>query len=198
MGRLNARTSNWRVVGLNHCFADQSRIGQELGLHKSSVSEMLTRLEGLEWIRRIKDTDDARRRIVELTALGYRRFREACKILFRWKIMRPQLDELIQGLERDRPFNEAFERTWCGIARIARLYGDTSTCDFYDRQYSFDVPELTEWEYRTRRTFGTECGPRIPDVIIRFLYRWERHYGGRHVGPRGDHPSRRDIRTDQD
>lgn len=189
MGRLNARTKKWAHVRLNHCFAEQRRMVVELGLHKSSVAEMLDRLEGLQWITRSVDIDDGRVRLVSMTALGLERLAAACKILFRWKIMRPQLDAIIQGLEPDRPFNEAFERVWTAIARIGRLFGDTATFDFYDRQLGFKVPEHTALEYQTGRLFGCEAGTRVPDFVLLFLYRWEQRGKKCVDGYRIPHPS---------
>lgn len=117
----------------NYCFMEQSRIVRELGLHKSTVSEALARLEELGWVKRFRDCDDRRIVIVEMTELGLARTWEACKLLYRQKLLKRPVDRIVRLLEPLRPFNEAFERVWQTINGLARFFGDTSTFGFYDR-----------------------------------------------------------------
>ena len=173
---LHRHKRDWmkkREVGLNLCFMEQSEIVRELGLHKSTVSEALGRLEELGWIERTRDYGDRRNLLVQMTELGLARTAEACKILFRWDVVRRPVDRLVRELAPGRPFNEAFERVWTIISELARFFGDTSTFGCYERQISYEVPDYTEWEHLAHRLHGCDAGTRLPDFVIQFLYRWE-------------------------
>ena len=182
-----------RATELNGCFVDQGSIVEALGLHKSTVSEALGRLEELGWIERRRGCRDARedgrRQIVQMTELGLARTAEACKILFRWDIVKRPVDQMVRHLEPALPFNDAFAKVWTTISELARAFGDTSTFAFYDRQISFEPPDFTTWERFTNRLFDCSAGARLPDFVIAFLFRWENH--GRRSRFRGHlpHPS---------
>jgi len=122
---------------VNACFMSQGSMIRELGLHRSTVSEALATLEKMGWIDRCRDYDDGRHNLVGLTALGMRRFRLACFILFTRKVLKRPVDRLVRWLEPQLPFNLAFERVWETLNAIARYFGDLADFDFYDRQNGY-------------------------------------------------------------
>src|SRR5262245_21710400 len=65
----------------------QSGLRKDLGLHRSTVSKMLKRLEEMGWIRRERNTIDRRTFSVRLTELGLRRIWRAMRRVFRRKVM---------------------------------------------------------------------------------------------------------------
>ena len=70
----------------------QQGLIQDLGLHPSTVSKMLTRLEQMGWIRRVPEDHDARLKYVMLTALGLRKIWEAMRIVFRSRVIRKRYE----------------------------------------------------------------------------------------------------------
>jgi len=103
--KLNARTerkAKRRDTTLNFCFLEQRAIVQRLGLHKSTVSEALKRLKELGWITIERDYDDGRANLVVMTQLGLERLALACKILYRWDVVRRPTDHVVRQLDRRR------------------------------------------------------------------------------------------------
>jgi DNA-binding MarR family transcriptional regulator len=62
--------------------ATQSMIRRKLGVARSTVSRMLAAMEKAGLVTRERDPRDGRERCVELTAEGWRRFRDARRDLF--------------------------------------------------------------------------------------------------------------------
>jgi DNA-binding MarR family transcriptional regulator len=65
------------------CITDQSELSCQLGVHKSVVSRMLRSLERIGLVVRERCVGDRRRLIVELTAAGIARLRDAARCLVR-------------------------------------------------------------------------------------------------------------------
>lgn len=143
-GVVRAGRSAGAKPGVNECFMRQEAIIRELGLHPSSVSEALGKLEKLGWIDRVRNYDDRRYNLVGLTALGYRRYRRAATLVFVRKLLKRPVDRLVRLIEPRRPFNEAFDKVWETINLIARYFGDSSTFQLYDRQSSYDMPRTLD------------------------------------------------------
>jgi DNA-binding MarR family transcriptional regulator len=74
----------------------QLDLARNIGVTPSVVVDMLDEMEGLDAVRRVRDTADRRRQLVELTPEGTRLCRRARQLA-------RQLDaELLRGLEPDR------------------------------------------------------------------------------------------------
>jgi DNA-binding MarR family transcriptional regulator len=102
------------------CAAARSQTGlcRDLGLHRSTVSKMLTRLEEMGWVRRERDASDRRRFNVELTEKGLRKIWQAMRRVFRGKVMRRAYERLF-GVPPAQPWDE-FEATYDPVAAAAR------------------------------------------------------------------------------
>jgi DNA-binding MarR family transcriptional regulator len=96
----------------------QTGLCRDLGLHRSTVSKMLTRLEEMGWVHRERDAVDRRRFNIELTEKGLRKIWQAMRRVFRGKVMRRAYERLF-GVEPPQPWDE-FEATYDPVAAAAR------------------------------------------------------------------------------
>jgi DNA-binding MarR family transcriptional regulator len=79
----------------------QPELRHDLGLHRSTVSKMLKRLEQMGWVRRTRCLLDRRVNNVALTELGLRAIWRAMRRVFRGKkIPRRAYEELFRNRER--------------------------------------------------------------------------------------------------
>jgi DNA-binding MarR family transcriptional regulator len=106
---------------------DQSHIVQCLGLHKSTISKMLHRLEEIGWISRIRDCDDRRIKVVRLTKPGLRALGKAMRFLFRGRHLAKPYDRITRLFEPTESVAKAHSKIWATIDGIARFMGDTSS-----------------------------------------------------------------------
>jgi DNA-binding MarR family transcriptional regulator len=109
----------------------QRAITRALGLHPSTVSKMLKRLEELGWLTRYPDYDDSRVKAVELTPLGVRKAWEAMRRVFRQRLMLQPFETLARSLRPTAHVIEGLEHLYDTLELIAGHFGDTSTF-YYD------------------------------------------------------------------
>src|SRR5262245_42446183 len=76
--------------------ATAARLSEDLGLHRTTVSKLLKRLEQLGWIQRVPHPGDRRSKGVELTQQGSRRISHAMRIVFRRKRLRRVYERLFR------------------------------------------------------------------------------------------------------
>lgn len=101
-----------------------------LGLHPSTISKMLKRLEEMGWITRERDFDDRRKKVVFFTALGLRRAWRAMRRVFRGRLFLKPFEELSSALVRsDHPL-DAVTRVLTITRNIATYFGDYSTVHY--------------------------------------------------------------------
>jgi DNA-binding MarR family transcriptional regulator len=77
----------------------QTELWKDLGLHRSTVAKMLSRLEELGWIRRERDELDRRTFVVALTKKGLRLIWRAMRRVFRQKIIRKEYERLFRPVD---------------------------------------------------------------------------------------------------
>ena len=111
---------------------DQRHVVQCLGLHKSTVSKMLIRLEEMGWISRIQDIEDRRRKIVRLTKDGLRALAKAMRFFFRGRHLAKPYDRIVRLFEPAQCVPTARSKIWATIDGIARFMGDTSSIWYED------------------------------------------------------------------
>ncbi len=106
----------------------QRDIVQWLGLHPSTVSIMLKRMENLGWIRRRRDEDngDRRVRIVSMTELGFRIAFRAMRRVYRMRLLLKPFERIVRQLRPLDHVLDGIEYVWSTIDGIARFFGDRS------------------------------------------------------------------------
>lgn len=105
-------------------FTTQKRIREGLGLHPSTISKMLKRLEQLGWITRERDYDDRRVKSVMLTKLGRRKAWKAMRINFRGRTLASHYEMLVRRLRPLDPPLEGLDHLWDTLDFIALGFGD--------------------------------------------------------------------------
>ena len=117
----------------------QRAITRALGLHPSTISKLLKRLEELGWVKRFRDYDDPRVKGVELTPLGVRKAWEAMRRVFRGRLMLKPFEELARALHPTRHVIEGLEHLYDTLEGVADFFGDESTF-YYDYGLESAVP----------------------------------------------------------
>jgi DNA-binding MarR family transcriptional regulator len=129
----------------------QVELCRDLGLHRSTVSKMLKRLEQMGWIRRTRCLLDKRINNVALTELGLRAIWRAMRRVFRGKkIPRRAYEEIFRGREMSpsegpsaggkRHVVLIIYDAYRMIRAVARHFGDGSFV-WYDLGYSLPPRE---------------------------------------------------------
>ena len=161
-----ARQNGIRLKVKTLALTSQRRIIEALGLHPSTVSKMLKRLEQKGWIERERDFDDRRRKIVELTKLGRRKIWEAMRINFRGRTLAEHFEWIARQLRPlDHPL-KALDHTFETLDFVACAFGNTSSFhyDFGSPRhppYCLSPAQPREPRYVTPR--GYDLGPEILD-----------------------------------
>jgi DNA-binding MarR family transcriptional regulator len=115
----------------------QLELVQDLGLHRSTVSKMLKRLEEMGWIRRTRCLLDRRINNVALTELGLRAIWRAMRRVFRGKkLPRRAYEEIFRDREASPPVVPSPGGTrhvvhiiydaYRMLRAVARRFGDSS------------------------------------------------------------------------
>jgi DNA-binding MarR family transcriptional regulator len=117
----------------------QRTLGDNLGLHRATISVMLKRLEELGWIRRTRDPSDRRRKYIALTKKGLTKIFEAMKLVFRGRRVQRVYQRIFQppnfamfdpSAEAKRRFVRLVHETYVAVARVARFFGDESRISY--------------------------------------------------------------------
>lgn len=117
----------------------QRAITRALGLHPSTISKLLKRLEELGWITRFPDYSDPRVKGVELTPLGVRKAWEAMRRVFRGRLLLKPFEEVARALRPTAHVIEGVEHLYDTLELIADFFGDESTF-YYDYGLKSLVP----------------------------------------------------------
>jgi DNA-binding MarR family transcriptional regulator len=114
----------------------QCDLWRMLGLHRSTVAELVDRLLEMGWIWRQRWPFDRRTWQIFLTKLGLRRIFRAMKRVFQERVLLEDYENLYRGPEKDapeptNPVVRRINRAVVTARRIARWFGDRS-CVWYD------------------------------------------------------------------
>jgi DNA-binding MarR family transcriptional regulator len=101
----------------------QTALRHELGLHRSTMSKMLTRLLEMGWVERRRSSFDRRRCNIALTKLGLRKVAKAMRILFRQKKLR-KMYERVLPTTKEMHVVERIHRLVVILQRMAYAFGD--------------------------------------------------------------------------
>lgn len=108
----------------------QEAIYTRLALHPSTISKMLKRLEEMGWIRRVRDPDDGRRRIVYFTELGFRRTWQAMRRIFRGRIFLKEFESLCSAIAPTGHPLHSVAKVLTMTRHLATYFGDFSTVHY--------------------------------------------------------------------
>jgi DNA-binding MarR family transcriptional regulator len=150
----------------------QRAITRALGLHPSTISKLLKRLEELGWITRFRDYGDPRVKGVELTRLGVRKAWEAMRRVFRGRLLLKPFEEIARALRPTAHVIEGVEHLYDTLELIADFFGDEST--FY---YDFGLASMAPYRLieQPRRYKEIRIRERPTHTIIRpGTARWSR------------------------
>ena len=114
--RFRRPTDGGKWIGSDEAVMKQRTLVKRLGLHPSTVSKMITRLEEMGWVTRSRDYDDRRVKIVEATPLGMRRIWKAMRRVFRERLMLKPFETIVRQMLP----------TWHVLDGIAAYFGDHS------------------------------------------------------------------------
>ena len=141
----------------------QRAITKALGLHPSTVSKLLKRLEQMGWITRCPDYSDRRVKAVELTKLGVRKIWEAMRRVFRGRLLLKPFERIARELQPTRHVLETLDHLFDTLELIADSFYDSSSF-YYDygsrtiRPYRLIVHE------RERRVRRIRMKPEFPII----------------------------------
>jgi DNA-binding MarR family transcriptional regulator len=142
----------------------QRAITRALGLHPSTISKLLKRLEELGWITRFPDYVDPRVKGVELTPLGVRKAWEAMRRVFRGRLLLKPFEAVARALRPTAHVIEGVEHLYDTLELIADFFGDEST--FY---YDYGLKSLLPYRFvqQPRRSTPIRIRQRPEFTIIR-------------------------------
>ncbi len=141
-------------------FTAQGAIVGALGLHPSTVSKMLKRMEEMGWIVRQRDEfgRDKRRKTVDFTPLGFRKACQAMRRVDRQRLFLRPFERITRQLRPGDHVLHGLQQVWGTIDGIGRFFGDRSFFTYRRGfplgprpQFAADVPA------RERRRFIRPC-----------------------------------------
>jgi DNA-binding MarR family transcriptional regulator len=116
----------------------QSQVWKDLGLHKSTVSVLVRKLESMGWIRRERCATDRRTWDILLTETGLRRIFRAMRLTFQCRPLLKAYEDMFrrqgQTERTDEPAQhvvQTIDRLVFAARRIAWRFGDRSNL-WYD------------------------------------------------------------------
>ncbi len=120
--------AGWPQSNLLNSMA-QRDIVRWLGLHPSTASIMLKKMEQLGWITRERDkhNGDNRVRLVTMTELGFRVTWRAMRRVYRMRLLLTPYERIVRQLRPLDHVLEGIEYVWGTIDGIARFFGDESS-----------------------------------------------------------------------
>jgi DNA-binding MarR family transcriptional regulator len=163
----------------------QRTIVARLGLHPSTVSKMLKRMEAMGWIRRYRDTEgDKRVNVVELTELGLRRAWRAMRTVYRNRLLLKPFERIAREMRPQMHVLDGLTSIWDDIDGIARFFNDRSDFTYshgpWRRHYQFpDARDPDAWEFlacATRRAPRTSWPRYLRKLEWRHSPRCMRHH----------------------
>jgi DNA-binding MarR family transcriptional regulator len=108
----------------------QAWLVRHLGLHRSTVAELVRRLVEMGWIRKERSAFDARTWLIFLTKEGLERISSAMRGIFRKRILRQAYETIFRTkAPLAAPVMEAVRQIHAAVGlarRIARHFGDRS------------------------------------------------------------------------
>jgi DNA-binding MarR family transcriptional regulator len=130
--------------------ARQRTITERLGLHPSTVSKMVSRMEELGWLERSQDEADGRMVAITITAAGLKAVEAAEAIVMGVEGAHTRFfRDFFPGLGEALPTEAETFELWDTVAEIADAFGDQSTL-----HYEFGYP--AEYDSAGRRAFREE------------------------------------------
>ena len=145
---LVRQASLWRDVGDPRTNGltkgmTQLEITRRLDLCRTTVSKMLTRLEQMGWVRRVRDAIDKRKKRVFFTDLGLRQTAHAMRIVFRQRKLLARFELLAKRLwPHKKDVVIALHEFWAGLDRMAAAFADMSMVHYH---MGIDEPAGCEW-----------------------------------------------------
>ncbi len=131
-------------AGKNYGMIKQRTMLKGLGLHPSTLSKMLRRLEQLGWITRGRDYEDRRLKVIMITALGLQVAWKAMRTIFRQRLLRKEFEPLCRYLYPTRHVIEGLSHLYDTIDMLADAFGDQAK--FYYEVGASELPyALVPW-----------------------------------------------------
>ena len=134
------RDANWRLKPEDFDRPiSQQYLVKELALHKSVISKTLRTLRKLGWVETTVDYDDRRRRLITMTARGFRAIRRAMRWVDEKRVMLEQIEAYARARHPKFHVLKGVDRIRKTIDGLARWFGDSSLV-FYDYGSKSEYP----------------------------------------------------------
>ena len=159
-----ARQGGIRRKMKDFAYTTQKRICEGLGLHASTISKMLRRLEELGWITRQRDYGDRRVKTVMLTKLGLRKTWEAMRITFRGRLLATHYEMLARNIRPTQHVLESLDYVFDTLDVIAIGFGDEA-CFHYDHGSPRHPPFWRYLPFPNIRYFTPRNRSRPPELV---------------------------------